>query len=63
MATLAASSGVMSTLASPLMPSRPNRLLAPLLSHTMEELTMALSSIVLNGYTFTPSLSTAFDPT
>ena len=49
MATLVASSGVMSTLASPTTPSRPNRPRAPRDSHTIEALTMAPASTVLNG--------------
>ena len=53
----------MSTLASPATPLRPNRLRAPRDSHTIEELTTAPSSIVLNGYTFTPAVMTAFSPT
>ncbi len=54
MATRMANSGVMSTLARPLTPRRPKRWRAPLDSHTMEELMMALASTVLKGYTFTP---------
>ncbi len=49
MASLVASSGVMSTLASPTTPSRPNRLRAPRDSHTIESLTVAPASTVLNG--------------
>ncbi len=49
MATRAASSGLMSTLASPEMPSRPNRLRAPLDSQMIEELMVAPASTVLNG--------------
>jgi len=48
-ATLAASSGVMSTLASPLTPPRPNRLRAPRDSQMIEELMTAPASTVLNG--------------
>ncbi len=44
-----ASSGLMSTLARPCTPSRPNRERAPIDSHTMEELTVAPASTVLNG--------------
>ncbi len=62
MATRAASSGVMSTLASPATPSRPNRLRAPRDSQTMDELTTAPVSTVLNGYTLTPAPTTAFSP-
>ena len=49
MATRAASSGVMSTFARPATPARPNRLRAPLDSHTIEELIVAPASTVLNG--------------
>ena len=49
MATRAASSGVMSTLARPATPSRPNRLRAPFDSQTIEELIVAPASTVLNG--------------
>ena len=52
-----------STLASPVTPSRPNRLRAPRDSHTMLLLTTAPSSIVLNGYTLTSPLTTALEPT
>ena len=62
-ATLALSSGVMSTLARPATPSRPNRLRAPRDSQTIEELMVAPASTVLNGYTFTPAPITAFSPT
>src|ERR1700722_4842646 len=58
-----ASSGLMSTLARPRTPSRPNRVRAPIDSHTMEELTVAPASTVLNGYTFTPALISAWAPT
>ena len=44
-----ASSGLMSTLASPCTPSRPNSDLGPLDSHTIDELTIAPASTVLNG--------------
>ena len=44
-----ASSGLMSTLASPRTPSRPNSERAPSDSHTMDEFTMAPASTVLNG--------------
>ena len=53
----------MSTLARPATPLRPNSDRAPRLSHTIEELTTAPSSMVLNGYTFTSAASTAFSPT
>ena len=49
MATRQASSGVTSTLASPLTPCWPNRLRVPRDSHTIDELMMALGSTVLNG--------------
>ena len=49
MASLVASSGLTSTLASPATPSRLNRLLAPRVSHTSEVLTTAPASTVLNG--------------
>ena len=44
-----ASSGLMSTLARPRTPSRPNSERAPRDSHTMDELTMAPASTVLKG--------------
>ena len=44
-----ASSGLMSTLARPRTPSRPNSDRAPIDSQTMEELTVAPASTVLNG--------------
>ena len=44
-----ASSGLMSTLARPRTPSRPNRDRAPIDSQTIEELTVAPASTVLNG--------------
>ena len=44
-----ASSGLMSTLAMPRTPSRPKRVREPRDSQTMEELTMAPDSTVLNG--------------
>ena len=62
-ASLTASSGVTSTLAKPVTPSRPNRLREPLLSQTMLVFTTAPSSMVLNGYTLTSPLSTAPLPT
>ena len=49
MATRVAISGVTSTLDSPLMPCRPNRLRAPRDSHTIEAFTTAPASTVLNG--------------
>ncbi len=49
MATRAASSGVMSTLARPETPEAPNRLRAPRVSRMIEELTVAPASMVLNG--------------
>ena len=49
MATRTASSGVMSMLARPATPWRPNRLREPFDSHTIEELTVAPASTVLNG--------------
>ena len=61
-ATLALSSGVMSTLARPATPSRPKRLRAPRDSQTIDELIVAPASTVLNGYTFTPAPITAFSP-
>ena len=51
-----ASSGVMSTFASPATPLRPNSDRAPRDSHTIEEFTTAPASTVLNGYTFTPAV-------
>ena len=63
MATRTASSGLMSTLARPRTPSRPNRWRAPRDSQTIEELMMAPGSTVLNGYTFTDGLMTACSPT
>jgi len=63
MATRTASSGVTSTFASPLTPSRPNRLRAPLLSQTMLLLTIAPSSIVLNGKILTLLVMSASVPT
>ena len=48
-ASLTASSGLMSTLARPATPSRPKRLRAPRLSQTIDELTTAPASTVLNG--------------
>ena len=44
-----ASSGLMSTLASPRTPSRPKSERAPIDSQTIEELTVAPASTVLNG--------------
>ena len=44
-----ASSGLMSTLARPRTPSRPNSDRAPIDSQTMEELTVAPASTVLKG--------------
>ena len=55
MATRVASSGVMSTLARPATPTRPNSDRDPRLSQTIEELMTAPCSTVLNGYTFTPA--------
>ena len=52
----------MSTLARPSTPSRPNSEEAPRLSHTMDELTTAPSSMVLNGYTLTSGPSVASWP-
>ena len=43
------SSGLMSTLARPVMPRRPNRLRGPRDSHTIEVLTVAPASTVLKG--------------
>src|SRR5664280_323970 len=54
-----ANSGLMSTLASPCTPSRPNSDRAPRDSHTIDELTMAPASTVLKGYTLTPALISA----
>ena len=62
-ATRIATSGVTSTLASPRIPRRPKRVRAPRLSHTIDELTTAPFSTVLNGYTLTPGLMTACSPT
>jgi hypothetical protein len=62
-ATRTASSGVTSTLARPFTPSRPKRLRAPLLSHTMLLLTIAPSSIVLNGKILTSLVMRASVPT
>ena len=53
----------MSTLASPSTPSRPNSVDEPRLSHTIEELTTAPSSMVLNGYTLTSAPRVALAPT
>ncbi len=63
MARRTTSSGLMSTLAIPRTPSRPNRDRDPRDSQTMDELTMAPASTVLNGYTFTPSRTSAWAPT
>ena len=49
MTSRTASSGLMSTLARPRTPSRPNRERAPRDSQTIDELTMAPASTVLNG--------------
>ena len=49
MARRTASSGEMSTLARPATPRRPNKLRAPRDSQTIDELTMAPCSTVLNG--------------
>ena len=53
----------MSTLASPSTPSRPKSMDEPRLSQTIEELTTAPSSMVLNGYTLTSAPRVAFAPT
>ena len=53
MATRVASSGVMSTLARPATPTRPNSEREPRDSHTIDELMTAPASTVLNGYTLT----------
>ena len=58
-----ASSGLMSTLAMPRTPSRPKRMREPLDSQTIDELTVAPASTVLNGYTFTPARTSACAPT
>src|SRR6202034_4116366 len=57
-----ANSGLMSTLAIPRTPSRPNRERGPLDSQTIDELTIAPASTVLNGYTFTPARTSAPAP-
>ena len=62
-ATLAASSGVASTLARPDTPPRPNSDRAPRDSQITEVFTTAPASTVLNGYTFTSLDRTAFSPT
>ncbi len=49
MASFTASSGEMSTLAKPATPRRPNRFRAPRDSQTIDELTTAPCSTVLNG--------------
>ncbi len=48
-ASRTATSALMSTLASPRTPRRPNNVRAPLLSHTIEDVTSAPASTVLNG--------------
>jgi hypothetical protein len=62
MATRLASSGVMSTLASPATPSGRNSDRAPRVSHTSEVLTTAPASTVFAGYTLTAEVSTACSP-
>ena len=62
MATRMASSGVTSTLARPATPPGRTGCGSPD-SHTIELLMTAPPSTVLNGYTFTPALSTACSPT
>src|ERR1035438_6389924 len=57
-----ANSGLMSTLASPCTPSRPNRDRAPRDSQTIDELTMAPASTVLKGEVLTPPLISAWAP-
>ena len=52
----------MSTLARPRTPRRPNSVRAPRLSHTIDDVTMAPDSTVLNGYTLTFGLMTASWP-
>ena len=49
MARRTATSEVMSTLASPRTPRRPNSVRAPLLSHTIDDVTSAPASTVLKG--------------
>ena len=56
-------SGLTSTLASPRTPRRPNSVRAPRLSHTIDDVTTAPDSTVLNGYTLTFGLITASWPT
>ncbi len=58
MATRTATSAVMSTFARPRTPRPPNGVRAPRLSHTIDELTTAPASTVLNEYTLTPGLMT-----
>jgi hypothetical protein len=48
-ASRTATSDVMSTLARPRTPRRPNSVRAPLLSHTIDDVTNAPASTVLNG--------------
>ena len=48
-ASRTATSDVTSTLARPRTPRRPNSVRAPLLSHTIDEVTSAPASTVLNG--------------
>src|SRR4051794_5162682 len=62
-ASRTASSGLTSTFASPATPSRPKSVRAPRDSQTIELLTTADVSTVLNGYTLTPAPSTALSPT
>ena len=62
MARRTATSGLMSTLASPRTPRRPNSVRAPRLSHTIDDVTIAPDSTVLNGYTLTLGLITASWP-
>ena len=62
-ASRVATSEVMSTFASPETPRRPNSVRAPRLSQTIDEVTTAPASTVLNGYTFTPWVTTACSPT
>lgn len=63
MASRRASSGPTSTFARPVTPWRPKRLLAPRDSRTMEVLTVAPISTVLNGKTLMPAFKTAAAPT
>src|SRR5436305_8444060 len=55
-------SGVTSTFHRPLTPRSPKRPRAPPDSHTMEDVTMAPGSTVLNGYTRTSASRTAPSP-